>query len=744
MTGRIKEANLCPMFYITPDGKRFFDLIESYLSPAEVGLVRQAFEFACQEHGDQRRKSGEPYFTHPLTVAYYLAQYQLDAPALIAALLHDVAEDTRVSVSQIEAAYGQDVAQIVDGVTKFETTAEAQAAYGEMSAEQKANATLNKLFRFMTRDVRVVLIKLFDRLHNMQTLKVMPRDKQEKTATETIYVYAPLAYRLGLWRLKHELQQVALSILDYNAYVHIKEELDQLVQDQKPLLDVTIPQICRALETAQIPYIQVLPSPRNIYSIYENLWINGRTRYHVDRTLRLVITLRDRLACYTAMGAMHALWQPVPDQFDDYIARPRENLYRALHTTVLHPNGFPIKLRFRTEAMNIVSEIGILARWARSGASVSPELAQEVAEQVNALLADISQNVQGDPHESTDGVRTVVEDVLTRQITVYTPRGEPKKLPVGATPIDFAYKIHTEVGHTCRSARVNGVPVPLNTVLKDGDRVEILRHRAPNPRRIWLEKDLGYLRSTYAENHVRRWFRRLTPEAAMEVGQQLLQEELQMIGLPDYSHDEAAAWMGYKHHLELYRALGEALTLPTMVSTRVLTRIWNKGELRRVGTQVQAENGQQFIIMNAGKRPVKLCRSCHPQPGDTIFGFIRKIGGVTVHREGCSFIEHASRGNRILGLRWGQDEISQVRLVTIKIDVFDRPNLVYEIATLLHQEMINIQTINTPVSTDERSIRLGLDIASPRQLVRVVHRIHALVNVQAVTCHLGALPTPAV
>ncbi len=731
------------MFYIPSDGRRLFDLVEGYLPPSEVALVRDAFEFARREHGGQVRQDGRPYFTHPLTVAYYLAQNQLDAPALIAALLHDVAEDTRVSVGQIEVAYGQDVAQIVDGVTKFEMTAETQAVYGEMSPEQKANATLNKLFRFMTRDVRVVLIKLFDRLHNMQTLEVMPRHKQEKTATETLYVYAPLAYRLGLWQLKHELQNHALRILDYNAYAHIKEELDQLYQAQKPLLDVTMPQIRRTLEAAQIPYVQVIPSPRNIYSVYESLWVDGRTRYHVDPTLRLVVILKDRFACYTALGAIHALWQPVPDQFDDYIARPRENLYRALHTTVLHQNGFPLKLRFRTEAMNIVSQIGILARWAKSGASVSPELAQEVAEQVDALLADISQNVQEEPHESADSVRTVVEDVLTRQITVYTPRGEPKKLPRGATPIDFAYKVHTEVGHTCRAARVNGMPVPLNTVLRDGDRVEILRHRAPNPRRIWLEKDLGYLRSSYAENHVRRWFRRLTPQAAVEVGQQLLQEELKMVGLPDYSHAEAAAWMGYKYPWELYRALGEALTLPTVVSTRVLARIWNQGELRRVGTQVEAEDGQKFIIMNAGTRLVKLCRSCQPQPGDTIFGFIRKNGGVTVHADGCSFLEQASRSHRLLGLRWGQDEISQVRLIQVQIDVFDRPNLVYEIAELLYQEMINIESINTPRSIDERCIRLGLDIASPRQLVRVIHRIHALVNVQAVTCNLGDLPIAA-
>lgn len=699
-------------------------------------MVRAAFEFARQEHGDQRRKSGELFFTHPLTVAHYLAGHQIDAEALIAALLHDVAEDTRVSVEQIEALFGQGVAQIVDGVTKFEQTAEDVAQHGELTPEQKANATLNKLFRFMTRDMRVVIIKLFDRLHNMQTLGALPRQKQEKIAQETLDVYGPLANRLGMWSMKQTLQSMALQVVDYNAYRHISEELAQLFQEQKPLLDQLTTEIKRALALANIPYLHVVPSPRNVYSVYENLWIGGRTHYHIDRTPRLLIVLPERLACYTTLGVLHSLWSPVPGKFDDYIARPRENLYRALHTTVLHAHGYPIKLRCRTEAMNTVSEIGILARWARRGSAVSPDFVREMTEQVSALLQGISR-IQDEPQDSADSVRIVVDDVLTRQITAYTPRGEPKELPRGATPIDFAYLVHTAVGHTCRAARINGVQSPLNTPLQDGDRVEILRHRVPNPRRIWLEDDLNYIKTLYARNSVRRWFRRLSDEVATQVGRQLLEDELVMVGLPAYSSAEAAAAMGFKQPQELYRAIGRADILPTTVSTQVLASLWSSAPLHQVGQVIELDTGERVIILNAGLRSLRLCHVCKPRPAVNIYGYVRKDGGVTVHSESCPYLSVSeSSANRLLSLHWGQDENNHVRLVGVEMDVFDRPNLLYEITDLLHQEMINIQWIKTSLTMEERRLSIGLDIAGPRQLVRLLHRLHALVNIQTVRCHL--------
>lgn len=724
------------MFHIAPDGQQFFNRIEEYLTPPEVELVRAAFDFARQEHGEQRRKSGELFFTHPLTVAFYLAEHQIDAAALIAALLHDVAEDTRVSVAQIETRFGQDVARIVDGVTKFEQTAEDVAQHGELTPEQKANATLHKLFRFMTRDMRVVIIKLFDRLHNMQTIGALPRQKQEKIAQETLDVYGPLANRLGMWSMKQTLQSLALRVVDYNAFRHINEELEQLYQEQKVLLDTLIRDIRQALQTANIPYLNVVPSPRNVYSIYENLWVGGRTQYHIDRTPRLLVVLPDRLTCYTALGAVHGLWSPMVGKFDDYIARPRENLYRALHTSVMHSNGFPVKLRFRTEAMNTMSEIGILARWARRGTAVSPDFVREVTEQVTALLQGISR-IQDEPQDSADSVRIVVGDVLSRQITAYTPRGEAKELPRGATPIDFAYRVHTAVGLSCRGARVNGSLAPLNTTLQDGDHVEILRHRFPNPRRVWLEEDLGYIHTMYARNNVRRWFRRLSEEEAIQVGQQLLEDELAMVGLADYPLAEATQLMGFKQPQDLFRAVGRADVLPTTISTRLLTSVWNSGPLRRIGQVVDVEPGQRFVVMNAGSRPLKLCQACNPRPPENIYGYIRKDDGVTIHSESCPYLPQTEVGaNRLLSLRWGQDENSQVRLAGVELDVFDRPNLLFEITDLLRQEMINIQWIKTPLAQEKRHLSIGLDIANPRQLVRVLHRLHALVNIHTVRCHL--------
>lgn len=713
------------------------DLI-SYLEPQEFERVQAAFEYARQMHGDQRRQSGELFFTHPVTVAIYLARYKLDSAALSAALLHDVAEDTEESVAGIAARFGDDVAQIVDGVTKFEQTAESIDQMGALTKKQIRDATLHKLFQFMIRDKRVVIIKLFDRLHNMQTMGAMPQEKRVQKVEETLYVYAPLANRLGMWELKNALQSLSLLITDPETFYQIRDQLADLYDKLEPKLTDIRRRIKSQLEAQDIPYIDVLPSPRNIYTVYERSRQNGHTKPQLDTVIRLVVVVPARLDCYAALGAVHAMWRPVPGTFDDYIAHPRKNLYRALHTTVMYQTkpgqkGELIKLRFRTEVMNIASDIGVLANWAYGDHSWSSELDDEVSDQVTDFLRTVDEDIASEAHDVTDGVQNVVEDILQARITVYTPHGAAKSLPEGATAIDFAYTVHTDVGDSCRKAYVNGRLRALNEPLHDGEIVEIVKFRHPNPQRIWLDEDLGFLQTGRARMQVRRHFRRLDTDVAIREGYELLQEELHRIGHPTYSHKQVAQWVGLAKPKQLYHALGRADVLVTTVATKVLTDTWNRGHIRRIGQIVESADGERFIINNAGNSTLRMCHSCNPRPGDNIVGFFRKDGNITVHKEACHTLPPDPFTYRLIRLAWGE-EGRNVRLVEIDIQVHDRPHLLYEITDLLRPEMVNIASIRTERDRTGLHVYIGLEVPNARLLVRILHRIQALVNVRMVSC----------
>lgn len=716
--------------------EEFFSLIESYLNGDDRQRVRDALELARREHGDQRRRSGELFFTHPLTVASYLADYRLDGSALAAALLHDAAEDTRLSIDAIKAQFGGEVSRLVDGVTKLKEISGGVTGAKALTADEVQDATLHKLFEAMTTDVRVVIIKLFDRLHNMRTIKAMPPHKQKQKAEETLAIYAPLANRLGIWRLKNELESLSLEVLDNRSHHLLQQRLTHLYHEQQDEYAAVTAHLIEILMEHHIRVINVSPCPENIYSTYQTAVQRNQPIGDIDKTLRLVVLLEDRDACYRALGQVHAIWQPVPGTFDDYIARPRDNLYRALHTTVIRPNGQPLKLRFRTVSMNEVSEIGVLARWVYAG---TPLWTQGVAERVEALFTNISENISLDPQNRSIGVKGVVEDVFRKQIMVYTPRGDVIELPQGATPVDFAYNIHTQVGNQCHAAVVNEQRYPLNRPLHDGDRIQIIKTGFARPQRTWLDEDLGYITSTRTRTVVRRWFRRLPEDIAIADGKRLLQDELTMLGLPNYGHQEAAALFGYDNAEAIYYALGRAELLPTVVATRILGTAWEQEPSRSVGTAVQSAEGEEYVIQHVDGRKLRLCLFCAPRPGDSIVGFLRADGGVTVHKEGCLTLRPDPMADRTIKLSWAKEGTQEVRLVTMRIEVRDRTGLLLEIARLLDEENINITAINTPRNPGrgETSITLDLQIANPRQVVRILHRVHALVNVFAVRCLWG-------
>lgn len=717
--------------YIAPDGAAFFELIDSYLGPEERSVVREAFELAREEHGSELRRSGEPFFTHPLTIAYYLAQYHMDAPTLVAALLHDVVEDTRVSVSEINERFGQEVARLVDGLTKFEAVAD-DAPVQTLSREEVRDATLHKLFDVMTDDVRVGIIKIFDRLHNMRTIKATSPATQQRKADETIAVYAPLANRLGIWEVKTDLEALSLEVLNPSAYHTIRQKLEQLRhQHQIPFAAITH-QIAERFTAANIQIVDIKLSPENIYSIYQSSRLVSRHggRFKFDPTLRLVVVLQDIPSCYLALGELHRMWRPVPGTFDDYIASPRDNLYRALHTTVVRRNGQRMKVRFRTVAMDVLSEIGVMARWMRLG---MPLWSSEIAERVDALVSNIGETINLEPQDPRVGVQGVVQDVFRDQIMVYTPAGDVKELPQGATPLDFAYMIHSEVGNQCRVALVNDQQAPLNQPLQSGDRVHIIK-RGDGPQRIWLDEDLGYLTTNRARAHVRRWFRRLPEESAVAEGKRLLENELWILGMSDFSHEKAAQLSGFENVRELYYALGRAEMLLTTVSTAIVRDTWDQRPSRNIGSVVYSESGEKFIIINAGNRRVRLCRSCQPLPDDTILGFARNDGSLTVHKEGCARLPLDPLAYRTLKLDWGAEEDCEVRLFTLRVEVFDRPGLLFEITNLIQGEQINLPLVHSETDDGQAVVLLEMEVTSPRQFVRVLHRIQTLVNVFSIVC----------
>jgi GTP pyrophosphokinase len=447
----------------------------------------------------------------------------------------------------------------------------------------------------------------------------------------------------------------------------------------------------------------------------------------------MVVLLEDEPSCYLALGYLHKKWRPVPGKFDAYIALPRENLYQALHTTVIYSDGQPLKLRFRSVAMNEVSEIGVLARWFYAG---TPMWTQGISEHVNALFANVIASLSLEPQDFSSSVKGIVEDVFGQQVMIYTPRGDVVELPLGATPVDFAYAIHTEVGNQCLMAYVNEKPYPLNKPLRDGAQVRIVKSGRARPQRTWLDEDLGFVATSRTLSQVRRWFRRLPKSQAISDGHDLLQDELEMLGMPGRSHQQIAEQFGFDDINRMYEDFGRAELLPTTVATRLLTLEWHQEPTRYVGSVVHSKDGRPFVITNAGGRKLRMCKSCNARPGDSIVGFLRSDSGATVHKEDCYTLRPDPMSDRTIKLGWGKEGEQKVRIVSVQINVYDRPGLLFEIAEMLQREGVNIASIHTRSTSGNGRMRLILDleINGPRQLVRILHRAHTLINVYKVRC----------
>ncbi|MEM9773471.1 MAG: HD domain-containing protein [Chloroflexota bacterium] len=725
---------------LLPTGESFFALL-TYLPRQEIEEVEDAFKLAEEEHGDAKRKSGEPFICHPLTVASYLAEYYADSPTLIAALLHDVAEDAEVTVRDIEHRYGSEVSRIVDGVTKFDkVTGEAKLGK-KLSKQELATATHYKLFKTMENDLRVGLVKIFDRLHNMRTLKFLPFYKQEEKARETLQVYAPLANKLGMWQIKNELETLALDILYPSRFKQFCKALDDQKQRNEAEFPALEKDLTEAVEKAKIELVKITEAPIDTSGAFR-IWREEQESKIRFAPPQPVILLKNEIDCYTALGHIHGRWRPVAGQFDDYISASRHNLYRSLHTTVIY-KGRRVKIRIRTLEMQLESQNGILSRW--TDTMSMPIWAQEAEKKVSNVFNRLPELDEED--ESTayaEKVRHILDDVFENQITVFTPNGDAIELPRGATAVDFAYRIHTEVGHGCRGVLVNSERQPLTYVLQDGDSILIEKEpdeAKPHPQFAWLDENLGYIRTRTGRQGARRWFKKLPLSMARQIGRTMLQNELDGMGLPYISSADIARKMNFKSEGDLFQALGRVEILVADVSNKLLTDLWDaedeaaqtvyayKNEF--VSSQaVFSKDGDMYIIEHSGDRQLQLCTLCQPRPGDSIVGAISRKEQVMVHTEGCRLLTPDTRqGGKTIQLRWGAETDRAHRAVTLKIYAHDREGLLNDITNLFKIDKININFLWSKTEHFKALIIFSADVTNTTEVVGFLHRANHLSNV---------------
>ncbi|MEN8098466.1 MAG: RelA/SpoT family protein [Chloroflexota bacterium] len=697
----------------------FIGQIQQYLTKEDTELVIEALLMAFKAHGLVVRKSNDAlFFMHPLAASQYLADFRLDAPTLAATLLHDVAEDTTVSISEVFNKFGPEVGHLVQGVTKLQATGKAVSLTPGMV--EPAVETENRLYQFMLDDVRVVLVKLADRLHNMRTLDALIEKKKQEKAREVLTVYAPLAYRLGMWDVKSELEELAFATINPRRHQVFQNLINQREQGQKMWLDIGCNTILKDLAQEGITAL-VEHAPEHIYTLYQDYMLAQREPTRLADVIRVAVLLQTEDECYRALGVIHDRWQPVPGTFDDYIARPRDNLYQSLHTTVFGPGGRLLKIRIRTMEMHEIARHGILARW-----SIDVSQQAKPFEGIQRLINRLRPVGLIDEHEPRSAA---FREALSDQIQVFTPDGELVELPKKATPLDFAYQIHSKLGDEARIAWINGIQQPLNHTLQNGDQVNIERKPGALPMREWLDHDLGFATTMYARSRIRQTFRRLKGRDAVQVGRDAVTAELEMMGVPDADVSALAPALGFEKEEDLLLAVARAQITPQKVAIEAFRPVWE-----RLGkTSVGGESIQPDATVNVRAlpgRPVRLCGSCKPKPGDNIVGNLLRGGQVTVHRMDCHHLSKSVNGTQqldLVPLDW-TSKPRQVRTVFIRVAASDEQGVTSSLAEILKLKQVNIQEI---YGRSDQTYKAGLltltaDVNSMKQLSRVLHRCQQL------------------
>ena len=701
-------------------------------TPEHGATLNRAIETACHAHHAQLRKSGEPYYLHALAVAEILDELNLDYETLVAAMLHDVVEDTPTTLGELGDDFGPTIARMVDGVTKMQRIGEfhQQGRHTQQPAEQAES--LRKLLLAMAEDVRVVLIKLADRLHNMRTLRHLDSERQRRIAQETLDIYAPLANRLGIWQIKWELEDLSLRYLEPDDYQAIARQLAERRVDRESYIRRVIKVLEQELNKAGI-HATVTGRSKHIYSIWRKMQRKqlGFDQIFDMRAVRILVD--EEKDCYAALGIVHGLWRHIPREFDDYIANPKENLYRSLHTAVVGPEGLNLEVQIRTHEMHRHAELGVAAHWRYKEGGGSDAGYEEKIAWLRQLL-----EWREEERTATDFVDRFKSEAFQDRVYVLTPQGRIIDLPQGATPLDFAYAVHTEVGHRCRGAKVNGRIVPLTYTLHNGEQVEILTTKQGRPSRDWLNSHLGYLHTSRARARVRAWFKHEDYEHNLSAGRTILDRELQRVGITDIPAEKIAERFKGRAVDEFLVALGSGEITTGQLSRllgelvpkeQTLTPRQPRARRRKPSSQVGG-----FDIQGVGNLLTTTARCCRPVPNDPIIGYITRGRGVTIHRQDCGNILRlqGEDQDRLIAVDWGAPDETGY-LVEILVEAYDRPGLLRDITSLLASEKINLTSVNT--LTDERDgiarMNLTLEISDIGQLSRVLTRIGQLQNVIA-------------
>jgi guanosine-3',5'-bis(diphosphate) 3'-pyrophosphohydrolase len=694
---------------------------------ADVETVRRAVDFAVDAHGDQRRVSGEPYVTHPIAAAQILADLGIDPVAIQAALLHDVPEDTEYALSDIEERFGSEVAQLVDGVTKL-------GKFSTLSHEQQQAENIRKMFLAMADDIRVVLIKLADRLHNMRTLAALPPEKQLRIARQTLEIYAPLAERLGIWQIKWELEDLAFKVLEPVRFRELAKLLDTRRKGRESFIDRAIDELRPRLEAAAID-ADLQGRPKHIYSIWKKMQRKSAEFGEIYDVYAIRILVDEVRDCYAALGIVHALWRPIPGQFDDYIAVPKNNLYQSLHTAVIALDGKPLEIQIRTHAMHQVSEVGIAAHWRYKEGS-------KAEREYDAKLAWLRQLMdwQRDVSDATEFVEGVKLDIFQDQVFVFTPKGDIKDLPAGATPLDFAYRIHTDVGHRTIGAKVNNRLVPLDYRLKNGDIVEVVTTRASHgPSRDWLT----VVRTSHAREKIRQWFKRQERDENIVHGRESLDRELRRLARtssaaigPDRLM-EVARQLNHDSLDDFLAAIGYGAISAQSVVMRLGVADDTQLTLPSVAPPQQPARAGGVRVKGVGDLLVRFARCCHPIPGDPIEGFITRGKGVTVHLRTCPTVLNEREVSRLIDVEW-EAAPAQTYPIAVRVEAYDRTGLLSDITQVVAEAKVNILAADVSVGPDHTAlVRATLQVASVSQLARVLARIEQLKDVLSVSRDLG-------
>ena len=696
----------------TPEIEPLVRALRANHPKADVSLIERAYATAEKAHRGQMRKSGEPYITHPVAVATILAEVGMTSPTLAAALLHDTVEDTDYSLEQLTADFGPAIAQLVDGVTKLD-----KIRYGERAQSE----TLRKMIIAMSRDIRVLLIKLADRLHNARTWRFVPVESAKKKARETLEIYAPLAHRLGMNMIKWELEERSFKIL----YPEIYEEIDHLVSERAPERDLYLREVISQIEEdlrRSGTQGTVTGRPKNHYSIYQKMIVRNKAFDEIFDLVAvrvLVETVRD---CYAVLGALHGRWNPIPGRFKDYIAMPKFNFYQSLHTTVIGPGGKPVEIQIRTYEMHEHAEHGVAAHWKykqNPNANSLDSDRMSADEQMNWLRALVDMEREtGDPEEFLDSLRY---EISGDEVYVFTPKGEVVVLPRGATPVDFAYSVHTEVGNRTVGAKVNGRLVPLNTRLESGQTVEVVTSKSDKaaPSRDWL----AFVASPRARSKIKAWFSRERKEEAVEAGKESIARAMRKQNLPLQrlmNHDSVlsvATSLGYPDISGLYAAVGDGhISAQNIVSKLVenlgggdgteetLSEAVTPGAHLHSAPELSAK-GQGVSVdgMNANDVWVKLARCCTPVPGDDIVGFITRGQGVSVHQRSCPNAVRLEglHPERFVQVSWSSEHSQAQYLVQIQTKALDRPGLLADLTKVMTEYRVNIVSASTVSTRDQ-------------------------------------------